>query len=301
METAEAFAPAHITGFFQICNHTADLLHKGSKGAGVSIECGVRTKVSITKESEESLEIRINGRKTSHAQVSEILAKDLLSRYTARVAVRINHTSSVPIGAGFGSSGAGALSLALALNKALNLNLDRIEAAQTAHKAEIYCNTGLGTVIAETFGGLELRVEPGAPGIGKIQQIPVTEDYVVACFSFGRLSTKKALTNSTLSRRINNSTQKLVDGLAEEPTLQNFLIFSREFAEQTGLITGRLRKLLRETDKEGFVCSIPIFGDGVFSIVKLESLPTLIETFQEYGPAAQIFVSKIDFKGARLL
>lgn len=301
METAEAFAPAHITGFFQICNHRADLLHKGSRGAGVSIGCGIRTKVSIKKGSEKALDIRINGRKTSHAQVSGILAKDLLSRSNKPAAVIINHASSVPIGAGFGSSGAGALGLALALDKALGLNLGRIEAAQAAHSAEILCNTGLGTVIAETFGGLELRTEPGAPGIGKIQQIPITEDYVVVCLSFGSLSTRKALVNSTLRRRINNSAQKLVDGLVEEPTLHNFLTFSREFAVQTGLITKKLRKLLRETDEEGFVCSMPIFGDGAFSIVKPEILPILLETFQEYGPAAQIFVSKIDFKGARLL
>ena len=65
----------------------------------------------------------------------------------------VEHHVEVPLGAGFGTSGAAALSLALALNEALSLGLSKIEAAQLAHVAEVECKTGLGTVIAETFGG----------------------------------------------------------------------------------------------------------------------------------------------------
>ena len=301
METAEAFAPAHITGFFQICSKSVDSLRRGSRGAGVSMVSGVRTKVSVKKNSGKALEIRVDGRKTAHAHVSEVLVKDFLSRSTKSVTIRVNHALNMPIGAGFGTSGAGVLSLALALNEALSLGLSKIEAAQAAHNAEILCNTGLGTVIAETLGGLELRTEPGAPGIGEVQQIPVAEDSVIACLNFGKLSTKKALTDRSLCRRINSSAQKLVNRLAEEPTLHNFLTFSREFAEQTGLITGRLRKVICETDDKDFICSIPMFGDGIFSIVEPERLSTLLEPYQKHDLTAQIFVSKIDFKGARLL
>jgi len=79
----------------------------------------------------------------------------------------IKHSINVPIGAGFGTSGAAALSLALALNEVFDLGMSKIEAAQLAHIAEVECKTGLGTVAAETFGGLEIRVKPGWNRKGK--------------------------------------------------------------------------------------------------------------------------------------
>ncbi|MCW3985876.1 MAG: pantoate kinase [Candidatus Bathyarchaeota archaeon] len=301
MKTAEAFAPAHITGLFQICDESADPLYKGSKGAGVLMKHGVKTKVTLKNAPENNLEIWINGRKTVSANVSETVAKDFLSKLKEKIAVTVEHAVHVPIGAGFGSSGAAALSLALTLNRALNLGLTSIEAAQTAHTAEILCKTGLGTVIAETCGGLEIRTEPGASGIGKVQHIPISDDYKVVCLSFGSLSTRKALTDTKLRQRINEWGGKLLESLMEEPNLKNFLRFSKRFAEHTGLITERVRRVLNETDASGIVCSMPMFGEGAFSIAKKDDLETLLEIFRRHGSADKILVSEIDFGGARLL
>jgi len=301
LKNAEALAPAHITGLFQICDQPANPLHKGSKGAGVSIKHGVKTKVIIKKASENSLEILINGQKTGSANVSKTVVKEFLSRIEEKAAVKVEHTVQVPIGAGFGSSGAAALSLALALNKALALDLTRTEAAQIAHLAEVKCKTGLGTVIAETFGGLEMRTMSGAPGIGKVERIPVGADYKVVCLSFGGLSTKKGLTDTKLRERINEHGGKLLERLMEEPSVETFLKFSRRFAEHTGLITKKVRKVLDETDTSGIVCSMPMFGEGIFSIVKQEEAETLLRIFRKHGSADEILVSEIDFKGARLL
>lgn len=300
METAEASSPAHITGLFQICNDTPHSLNKGSKGAGISLERGVETRVYVEENFKNSIEISFNGHKTKNANVSVFMANQFLKKISDPKALKIYHTFEIPIGAGFGSSGAGALSLALALNRVLDLGLSKLAAAQEAHIAEICCGTGLGTVIAEFSGGLELRSKPGGPGIGVIHQIPIQDDYVVVCLNFSSLPTKKLLANTALREIINSAAPKYIRRLRKESTLQNFLKFSREFAEQTGLISGRIRKILCEADKEGFVCSIPMFGNGVFSIISPERVPILVKILQRYGPSAQIFTSKIDFEGAKL-
>lgn len=301
MKTAEAFAPAHITGLFQICDEPAHPLYKGSRGAGISIKRGVKTKVIIKNTLENDLEIWINGCKTASASVSETVTKDFLSRVKEKIAVVVEHTVRVPIGAGFGSSGAAALSLAFALNKVLNLDLTSIEVAQKAHTAEVLCKTGLGTVIAETFGGLEIRTVPGAPGVGKVKHISISDDYLVACLSFGSLSTRKALTNAKLCERINKWGGKLLKKLIEKPDLKSFLKLSKRFAEHTGLITERVRRVLNETDASGIVCSMPMFGEGIFSVVKKDDLETLLKIFRKHGSTDKIIISKIDFEGARLL
>ena len=303
MKTSAAFAPCHITGLFQIFDKPANPLYAGSKGAGFSISKGVKTTVKAEKAAKWSVKIKVNGSNVDSAEVSEKVLNIFRSMFPeiGEHEVLVEHEVEAPIGAGFGTSGAAALSLALALNDAFNLGMSKIKAAQLAHTAEVECKTGLGTVIAETFGGVEIRIKPGAPGIGEIRQIPVSKGYVVACLNFGSLSTKEFLTDTNVRGRINEFGGKLVDKLAEEPNVTNLMTFSRRFAEHVGLITKKVRNVLDEADSESFICSMPMFGESAFTLVKRESLERLLKTFRKHGSDGQIMVSEIDFEGARLL
>jgi pantoate kinase len=303
MEETSAFAPCHITGFFQIFDKSANALSVGSRGAGVSLSLGVKTLVRIERSSEGFFEVSINGVVSDSADVSEHVLKAFRSRFKEmeNFKILVDHYTEVPLGAGFGTSGAAALSLALALNKALGLSLSRVEAAQLAHVAEVECKTGLGTVIAETFGGGEIRVKPGAPGIGEIKEMPVPKDMMMASLVFGPSSTKNFLTDQKTRKRVNELGGKLVDKLVKEPTTTNFLKLSRQFAEHIGLITDKTRKALNLANHTGLVCSVPIFGEAVFTLTKRESFKELFKTFHKHGVNGQILVSEIDFEGARLL
>jgi len=303
MKEAAAFAPCHITGFFQILDQPTNSLYVGSKGAGVSLSRGVKTIVKVRKALKGSLQVRINGSASTSAEVSKHVVEAFLSRFKQmeNFEIIVEHYTDVSIGAGFGTSGAGALSLALALNDVFGLGMSRIEAAQMAHVAEVECKTGLGTVIAEAFGGVEIRVKPGAPGIGEIENVPVPKDYTVACLTFGQLPTKKFLTDKEIRKRVNEFGGKLVDKLIEEPKVTNFMDFSRRFAEHVGLMTERIRRTLRATDNANFVCSMQMFGESVFTLIKRESLEDLLKIFRKHGPDGKVIVSEIDFEGARLL
>ena len=302
MKEAKAFSPGHITGFFQICDQPNDLLLKGSRGAGVSIKRGVTTNVWVEKSANTSVKIMINGDVTNSALVSEHVVNAFLSQVEEGYEVLVEHDVEVPIGCGFGSSGAGALSLALALNKVLNLNLSRLEAAQMAHIAEVECKTGLGTVIAQTFGGFEIRVKPGGPCVGEIKSIPINDDYVVAYLNFGPVSTREILTDEVFRRRINEYGGKLIDELVRHPTTDNFTEFSRKFAEHIGLISERLRAVLEETDSAGLKCSMAMLGETVFSVVKRDRVEEIDEIFSKHAPSERnVIMAEIDFQGARLL
>jgi pantoate kinase len=303
MKQAAAFAPCHITGVFQICDHSADALHRGSRGAGVSLSLGAKTAVKVEKGTKCRLKVSINNHTAVSAQVSKHVVNAFLSRFneTAHSEITVEHQIEAPIGAGFGTSGAAALSLALALNEALGLGMEKIEAAQLAHIAEVECKTGLGTVIAETFGGLEIRVKPGAPGIGEIKCLPVPEDSVVACHVFRPLSTRKFLSNPETRTRINKFGGELVNELVKAPTIINFMKLSRQFAEHVGLMTETVRGLLNATDKLGVVCSMPMFGESAFTITDEDNVKRVLQVFREHGSSGKTIVSKVDHKGARLL
>lgn len=303
MKEAKAFSPCHITGFFQILDQPANSLHAGSRGAGVSLSRGVETTVKVRKAVKDSLQVRINGSASTSTEVSKHVVDAFLSRFKQmnNFEIIVEHHIEVPIGAGFGTSGAAALSLALALNDVFGLDMSRIDAAQMAHVTEVECKTGLGTVIAEAFGGVEVRVKPGAPGIGEIKNVPVPKDYVVACLTFGPLPTKKFLTDEETRKRVNEFGGKLVDKLIEEPNVKNFMDFSRQFTEHIGLMTQRIRRILNAADNADFICNMPMFGESVFTLIKQESLEELLQIFRKYSPDEKIIVSEIDFEGARLL
>jgi pantoate kinase len=303
MEEARAFAPCHITGFFQIFDDTAKALDAGSKGAGVSLSLGVETLVEAKHSDKNRSRIYINDVLSEDAIVSEHVLHIFGSRFKEMTGLDIvvEHRTELKLGAGLGTSGAAALSLALALNEAYSSGLSKTEAAQVAHEAEVECKTGLGTVIAETFGGAEIRIKPGAPGIGKIRQIEVPQDTKIACLVFGPLSTRKLLSDFETRKRVNELGGKLVDRLVEDPSIVNLMELSRQFAEHVGLITDKVRNVLNLADNANFVCSMPMFGESVFTLTQQGSLQELLKIFREQGMGGRVIVSDVDFEGARVL
>lgn len=303
MGEAVAFAPGHVTGFFQILDQEMNPLLKGSRGAGVSIKKGVLTRVRVEEASKMSFNVKMNGEDAENARVSETVLKMFFSKIgKTSFKVSVSHEVSVPIGCGLGSSGAAALSLSLALNKAFSLGSSLLEVAQMAHLAEIKCKTGLGSVIAETFGGFEVRVKAGAPGFGEVRRIPLNDEYRLVFLNFGHMSTQRFLSNRGFRRRINELGGDYVDMLVSQPSPELFMRLSRAFAEHVGLISQKVRKVLNETDKLGIVCSMPMFGEAVFTLVKEDMVDKVVNVFLGHAKSERsILVSEIDFEGARLL
>lgn len=261
------------------------------------------TTVRVLDGSSAGNRIRINGRIAKRAAVSQHVIdafRDLAGNPNGRI--EADHEVALPIGSGFGTSGAGALSLALALNEALELGLPPVKAAQIAHVAELDCHTGMGTVIAETVGGIEIRVRPGAPGIGEVRTLPQSPDYVVLCLPFGPLPTPKFLTDDRARQRINERGGLLTDALLNHPTVPNLLAYSRGFAEHIELITERVRRVLQDADQSGVTCSTAIFGESIFTLVTKDDKPEVQATLGAHeGKSRQLLVMDVDCHGARLL
>jgi pantoate kinase len=299
---ATAFCPAHVTGFFKAhFEENQGVPEKfGSMGAGFSIKEGVTTKVIISAKNNQHSKFRISlkGFQSDKTDVSEFVLKEFLKLGNFEdIFFDIEHQISIPVGYGLGSSGAVALSLSYALDQVLEVKLDKIEIGKIAHIAEIHCKTGLGDVLASYHGGFEIRVKPGAPGIGKVEKIDVDNiSIIMICFS--PISTNKFI-QEHLSK-INGLGGKMVNKLLESKDYDNFQDMSLEFAKYINVMTPRMEKLIEELSLNGIKSGIAIFGETVFTMIPKISKNKVLDIFKKY-PEGKIIISQLDVQGARVL
>jgi pantoate kinase len=250
----KAFVPSHITGFFA-AKRQDDTLKSGSIGCGLCLSLGATT----TVQTAEDTEILLNGQ-ASDAPVSRFVVEKM-----AKSPVRVKTQLDMPLGAGFGASGAGALGAAYALNAYFDLGLTANTAASVAHVAEVSNRTGLGDVIAQNTGGLVIRLEAGAPGLGVVDRIPVQPlkiSYVVK----GPISTKEVLSDQKAMQEINRAGEAALKELLKRPTLKEFMLLSRRFTSQIGLASDWAMDAIEAVEAAGGMASMIMLGDSVFAI-----------------------------------
>jgi len=290
---AVAFCPGHITGFFK-----AELEQKrpelqGSLGAGFCIKEGVTTRVKVTSSEKPSFKIKVTGYQTDNTQVSEFVIKEFSKLVKENLFVDVEHHIAIPVGYGLGSSGAVALSLAFALNKALKTNLTRTQVGQIAHNAEIYCKTGLGTVLSSYYGGFEIRTKYGAPGIGSLKKISNNSSVILICFS--PISTKKFLKNEL--QRVNGLGGKMVNKLVKSRNYLEFLDMSLEFAKYVRVVTPKMDDVINDLQENGIKCGVAIFGETVFTLVPKSKEDQVMKILKKYDGI--VIKSGIDKTGVR--
>ena len=248
-QRATAFVPGHVTAFFSA--HPADdPTVAGSRGAGLTLTDGVTVRVSAA-DGEADMgaatidgdvgATTIDGEPGSIGAVDDVLAE--LDATGADVAVE----TDIPIGAGFGVSGAAALGAALAANEAFDRGRSENELVRIAHAAEVGRGTGLGDVVAQARGGVPVRLEPGAPGVGELDGVPATArvEYV----TFGELSTEAVLGGDTAA--LTAAGEDALDRLRADPRLPTLLNAARGFAREADLLVPEVAEAIDAVDAVG--------------------------------------------------
>lgn len=308
VKCAKAFSPAGISSFFEICDTKADgspitdFEKIGARGGGFGIQKGVATEVHVSEAETNCIHVSINGRDAPEAETTKTVAQMLLDKVSETYDVIVKHDVEIPIGAGFGSSAAGALSTSLALSKALGLSLTYNQIGRIAHVAEVKCKTGLGTVGPLMLGGCIITLEPGAPGIAIIDRIPITMNYAIVAGIFGPIPTREMLSSHEKRLAVNRWGDKTLKKILSQPSLENFLVCCREFAEKTGFMTERVKRLLKLAAKAGAVGAAQnMLGEAVHALTTLENVENVVQAFKQVLPQEKILWSQIDIQGARLL
>ncbi|MFD1597723.1 pantoate kinase [Halobellus rarus] len=252
-DEAAAFVPGHVTGFFS-AHPDEDPSTAGSRGAGIALSHGVDVRV-VRGIGGNDVGVTLNGDPIDVAPVGAVL--DDLDASDARVVA----DTPLPLGAGFGVSGAMALGVAYAVNAAYDRTRSENDLIELAHVAEVEAGTGLGDVVAQARGGLPIRLEPGAPGHGRLDGIPASPrvEYV----SFGAVSTEDVLSGDTST--LTAAGERALSDLRAEPTTDRLVERSRRFAREADLLTERVADAVAAVRAEGGDAAMAMLGDTVFA------------------------------------
>jgi len=278
---ARAFAPSHITGFFQIFKN-------GSTGAGLNTEAGAVTEARLAPASESSLEVRINDT-LSDAPVSRSVVEKFRSKLPVGT-LSVRHEIAYPIGYGMGMSGAGAFSLALVLNELSGSPYSYTETMELAVQAEIESGTGLGDVVAQQFQGIMIGL---APYPSRTVEILESEKDWVVCAFFEPLETKKIIRSADWVERINAIGAQCMAELLRERSVEHFIELSRRFTRETGLANPQVLDVLERVPGS----SMAMLGQTAFLLTKdPEEGKRLFKNFTD-----EIIVSHLARTGARII
>jgi pantoate kinase len=307
-QITRAFSPAGISSFFEICDRTPygkpifDLEKVGARGGGFGLQKGVLTEVTAIEAENNIASIFINGILAPEADTTKTVLNMFLEKVEKKYEIIIKHKVEIPIGAGFGTSAGGALTTGLALSKILDLNLTYNQIGKIAHKAEIKCKTGLGTVGPLMIGGCVLTIEPGAPGISIIDRIPLSGEHVIISGVIKPIPTTYILDSEKKRQTVNRWGKETLEQILSEPSAENFMNCSLKFAEKTGFLTSTIKKLVKIAKKAGAIGSAKnMVGEAVHTLALKKNTKNIQEAFEKVLPKEKIIVSKIDFQGARLL
>ncbi|HJJ57214.1 MAG TPA: GHMP kinase [Methanocorpusculum sp.] len=260
-----AFAPGHISGYFKRIDGNSPR-ETGSIGAGIVIDKGVS--VILKKSSETRITLK-------NSTEDSWLVKDVLDSLEITADVTVD--AEMPIGAGFGMSAAGLLALYHAANELFSLGLSSDEISEKAHEFEVIHGTGLGDVAAASKSGVIIRTKPGVNGISK--QIHSNEQ--IYALTFGKIATPDVIGSKEKMQAVSRAFPDTIPN-----TLDDLMNNSRSFAEKSGLLTERLKSILKNCDDEGVLASMTMLGDGIFAIGK-----NARKILEKYGHVYELHVA----------
>lgn len=288
----KAYAPGHITGFFTIHMDESPLL-SGSTGAGLCLEEGVTTEVSIEPSKVQELVVMLNGSIIESVPTCESVFRAMVpSKDPVKITAR--QASILPANYGYGISGAAALSLGLAINEAIALGLSKEKVGQMAHQAEVENFTGLGDVPAQLVGGSEVRLKPGAPGIGEVKNLDFGDGFVVISSPVASFPTKRMITEERFVKRINSCGEVVMGAFLESPQMENFMQLSKNFWENVGMMSEDVVKAIRVFESAGIPS--PSAKKGlVFGAVYPEDAPKIINKIMGSGAASAEELSAVNY------
>jgi len=295
---AKAFSPAGLSAMFASNIVERDYNRTGAVGGGITLEKGVKVIVDIEEADNTEINTFLNDVKCD-CYIVKRLALTLIRRVDKNYKVDIKQYIDVPIGGGLGTSGASALATALALGKALRLKLTYEELARIAHRTEIECLTGLGTVSGLVVGGVVLVLKAGAPGYDKVERILVDPSLKIVLGYYGPINKKLVLEGKDLGL-INRYGLEAVKNVYSNPCIEEFMRWSLWFAKTSRLLSDKVFIGIKRAVKAGAIAaSQAMIGETVFAVVEDEFAEKVAQELRNIG--AKVVISDISFAPARLL
>ncbi|MGA1872795.1 MAG: pantoate kinase [Thermoplasmatota archaeon] len=175
---------------------------------------------------------------------------------------------------------------------------------EAAHRADILTRGGLGDVVAQARGGIEMRLAPGVPPFGEVHTIPVNIESPpsVAIMTVDEpIETSTVLSNKLKRKLINEAGETALSNLLKDPTPERMMEESSQFSRLSRLQSLKVKGALMEVEKFTHAAQIMV-GNSVFAFVGghfgLDRRKAVVNTWKKRG---EVKICEIDLIGARPL
>ncbi len=285
-----AFAPGHVSGLFAVHDEAADVLRKGSRGAGWSVDRGA----TATVEAAAATRIRVDGR-----EAPAPVTRSALERLAPGLPLHVDLQLGLPVGQGFGMSAAGTLAACLAACDLLKL--DPEQALEAAHAAEVENGTGLGDAVGSWNGSGEVRMKPGCPPHGWALRIepPAGTRFLFSILG-DPLPTPEIIRDPAWKARTRELGDAAVDrilAIGREHAWEAILEESHRFSLGLGLMPERMRRF-GERLPAGVRWGQSMLGTTMWVTGPVEALA---DARGLLGPEGPLIEAGVDENGARLV
>jgi len=266
--TSEAFCPGHITSLFYPPQPGPTPEATGSRGAGLCIDLGVRASVRVENAKVTAIvpvgDTRLN-------PVVAMALGEYLQLAPDPVQVHLGLDLELPVGQGFGMSGAMTFASLVALDGELELvdgNIDALLAL--AHSAEVAFSTGLGDVVAQAKGGIDVRVREGLPPSGEVRFVK-QEAILLVAWDDEPLHTRSVLEDPGARARLERACLPHLEALVRTPDLEWLLRAGWAFTQEAGLVSKAVKCMTDICATHGRASQV-MLGNSVFAIGDLDAM-----------------------------
>jgi pantoate kinase len=227
-----ASVPHHITSIFYPV-YTSTLLTTGSIGVGLAVEPRFKVctqGVSPPPTSTAARALRLLGS-----------SEELFTFETP-----------LPPAKGYAVSASSAIGVSLVTTRTGGGKVSVMEALNAAHKAEVLERTGLGDVLALSCGiGVVLRLQAGAPGVGKVDCLTVPRSVTVFSLEAANSMSTRLLLDENYVRRASEIALPRLRKVFEGRSFEVFVGESQRYTDELHLLErvvgGRNVSLVRAT------------------------------------------------------
>ncbi|MBL6743907.1 MAG: hypothetical protein ISP83_05970 [Candidatus Poseidonia sp.] len=320
----EVSVGGHITLLFSIDTSARLPRNQGSRGAGFTIEHGVNLKAQLIRK-EDALHLdKMNGimpdarQETARPDESTIrifdrhgnvieersLYEDMIEECRHARLLRehesldLNIHLECPRSQGFGMSASGLMALGQAI-EALTGRGVASQYLKIAHRIERQHGSGLGDVLGCSVGGVELRIQPGAPSWpGHAVSFDAPTPVLLVWEEAEARHTSVYIDDETWQASITQAGDACVEVLGRKPwspqQWPELLKQSRFFAESSGLIDEPVRALVYQTvvdcmlelNVQGSLAGrLCMLGNSVVVLPRRLDEPLDLESFEQLADA----------------
>ena len=277
----------HITLLFTIEKDGRLLRNQGSRGVGLNIDHGVRASITENKSNQGRKEQTFSAGSALDSEVIiedgliEVMVEDMHGKEMPdstgvyfdlveelRHAKLLDRTSSykievkldLPTSQGFGMSAAGLVAVAYAFRELTGTGLSG-QYLRLCHRIERLHGSGLGDVLGISAGGVEIRIQAGAPGAsGRALGFPCPQPILLAWQPSEKRHTSRYIDDPNWQKKITRAGNTAVNSMKNKPwnhdQWDQILTQSRNFSEQSELLEelerkkllGKTRDIVRDLD-----------------------------------------------------